>query len=550
MGTDITKDITKGGIPPGLQQDLFQITDGTANPELRVYSNILEIWDMLPKYDPYGSSQRYHKDLDINEAIRKIPVRHPIHREHLLKDTESFVDLELHITPARIEKRRREWVYLENEDGKRVRKRIYVKDDDGNYITEPLYVYPGAREDSVEEALKYLLSHGQGTYDQERTGVNFSVKQIYRELKRTGSTMSLDEIKESLEVLARSRCEIYGKDANGRKRSVMGSPFLPNLIMVDRQTYLNKRAAGDTETVHCYAQFHIAVTLSIQSKQFRITHYHKHQRLRNLLARFIHKILRTRFLNASYNGKPFEMSFNTLMAEFGRGNDRSDTNVAFLETALKDLQKNDILDKYEVIDLRDMKDSRRILDRTLLLYPTSDFVNEMIQSNSRHKKNLDLLSDYTNITQTSKQVSELSEAEQLTLKDLLRWDITTQKGLELLGRYPSKLIQKVLEMAYKQHHDNKLKNPSGYILRALEEGWFSADTEEALFDDKGQEKEIGPKPRGKEISPNEGILKTLPEDLAKTVTDQWAHWDKGTRNTFNRHGLNSPDIREKLGIML
>ena len=347
----------KTTLPLGLQQDLFEITDGRSNTEFRVYTNILELWDLLPKYDPQGTVKRYHPFLSTEESIRKIPVQHPVHRAKLISDESAFVDLELQITPARIETRVREWIYITDDSGKKKRKRVYKKDAAGNYVTEAFFVYPGLREDKVEEALKFLLSRGQGDFDTDRTGVTFSIQQLRKELERTGTKLSLEEIKEALEVLSKSHCEIHGLNSDGKRRSLMSSSFLPQLVMVTREDFLDKRKENGKNLKHCYAQFHVAVTISIKANQFRITHYEKHQRLNTLLSRFIHKILRTEFVNASKANRPFELPFKKLMSEYGRAEIRADSNTSVLETALEDLAGNSIAKPFEVDVLRPVSQS-------------------------------------------------------------------------------------------------------------------------------------------------------------------------------------------------
>lgn len=517
---------------PALQHELFEITDGTSEHRFRAYTNVMEMWDTLPKYDPYGSGTRYYKELDINESIRKYPVRHPTHREQFLSDEPSFVDIELHITPARIERRIRKDVNVIGDDGKKKRRRVYLRDDKGNYLVEPVYVYPGLREDKVHDALTYLLSHGQGQFDAERTGVTFSVKQVFNELRRTSSAMNMDEIKEALEVLSRARCEIYGLDADGKKRSVMGSPFLPNLVMVDRRTY-EERRKEDTgkDFTHCYAQFHIAVTMSIQSNQFRISHYKKHQGLRNLLARFIHKILRTQFLNASGNGQPFMLSYNKLFTEFGRPEARDDKNLDLLKTALKELERVRIIEKSEIEDIKNLKDKRRKVDRKIHLYPSKEFIDEMIASNSRHKKNFELLADFTNTKAIAKSVNDLPPAHKRAHREMAELGVSSTRALEVLNQSNIGVVQQCLKETRLKMEKGKLDNPSGWFLSAIAEGYFG----DAGF--------VAPA-----ISePSQKHLNRLPQHLQARILELWPSWDDSTRATFEKNGFNSPHIREQVG---
>lgn len=515
--------------PSALQYELFVITDGKSEHRFRPYTNIMEMWDILPNFDPFGSGTRYYKELDINEAIRKYPIRHRLHREQFLSEEPSFVDLELHITPARIERRTRKDVVTE-VNGKKIKRRVYLKDEHNNFIVEPVYVFAGLREDKVYDALMYLLSHGQGHFDSERTGVTFSIRQLFNELKRTNSAMSMDEIKEALEVLSKARCEIYGLDAEGKKRSVMGSSYLPNLLMVDRNNYQSKREEDSTNFTHCYAQFHIAVTMSIQSNQFRITHYEKHQSLRNLLSRFIHKILRTQFLNASGNGLPFKLFFNSLFADFGRANVRADRNLDQLKTALRELQRIGIIERSEIIEIKNLMDKRRIIDREIHLFPSREFIDEMITSNSRFKKNNELLSDFKNTKQLAHQINSLSAEHKRAHREISALGVSNSRALELLGLYDLGVVLKCLNETNMKIQKGQLDNPSGWFLKALQDGYYA---------DAGFNPTLLTAPPGKH-------LEGLPPHIQSRIRHLWPTWDETMRKNFEKHGMTSPYIQANL----
>lgn len=548
--------------PPGLQKDLFEITDGTSNPELRVYSNISEVWDLLPKYDTSGSNKRYHADLPMDQRVRKIPVRHKLHREQFISDHETFVDLELQITPALIDVRRRVWKHVLDKNGKptQKRQRVYERDENGDYITEKAYVFPSLREDKVEDVLRWLSTHGQGDFKQEITGVTFSVKQIQKELKRTGSTMSADEIKESLLVLSKSRCDIYGLDADGHKRSVMNSSFMPNLMMVTRDDYQARIASGERSTAFCYAQFHISVTMSIRAMRFRLTHYIKHQRLDNLLARHIHKVLRTSYINAGVNTRPFRLSHNQLMAEVGRIDQRQDVNVKVTKTALSELIKEKILESYEVELEKRLQDKRGVSDRIYWLTPSSEFIDEMIASNAQNKQNTELMDDYVSVSEIGKQVTELDSTLRLTHKELRAWGLSSRRALEIVKQYPPALLRRILREVKSGQYNGKIKNPSGFIIKALDEGWFAdasyiPQNSEAPFEESEARDYLTLDHQPditynglNEINPEPQTLRKLPEPIQEMVLDEWPQWDKAMRRTFNSHGLQSPAICEALKL--
>lgn len=511
---------------PELQRDLFEISDGSS-PAQRAYSNVLALWDLLPKYDVFGTTKRYHTDLAKEEQIRIIPVRQRIYQESLTNGDEAYIELELQITPALIEKKRVEWIDDPNGTSRRKRKRVYARDENGNYITDLVYVYPGLREDKVEEALKMLLAHGQGEFESERTGVKFSIKQLQKELAKNGSALSVDEIKESLTILSRARCEIYGLDSNGKRKSVIGSNFLPNLGMIDRNTYEARLQAN--EDTFCYTQFHMLVTIGIRDNMFRLTNYAKHQRLDNLLSRFIHKVLRISFTNASTTGRPYRLSMNQTLEEFGRLATRRDNDRLVLITALNDLQRENIIASYEEEEpIKDPRDQRIILDRYFQLYPSDDFIDEMIKANARAKQNKALLDEFVDVKTTATRVAQLEGEDKEIFQGLRALDIPAGVALKLLEDYDHREIRAALRETSKKAAASQIDNPRGFLIAALREHYYAAELEVI---EKG--------PETSELQPDPIKLDALTKKLRDFVLLNWSSWSQGEKATFNTVGLAS-----------
>lgn len=532
-------------LPTGqLQQELFEIMEEGEPGALRVYTNIMNLWDMLPKYDVWGITKRYHTDLPMEDRVRVIPVRHRPHREALTpdEDDELFAEIELEIHPALISRKKIERFSEPGPNGKRKQSRRVARDSDGNPVMERVYVFPGVREDKIEEALKLLLAHGQGEWETEKSGVRFTVRQIYRELARTGNKYNIDEIKEGLEVLRKARCTIYGiESGTGRRKSVIDAPFLPAVLLNDRNTYESKLEAG--EDTRCYAQMHPLVSEGIRQNQFRLTNYLKHQRLDNLLARFIHKVLRIGFTAASSPNTPYKLSMNQTLMEYGRFNERSDNNYSVFKTALQDLESNGILSKWEVEDIRDQADRRIIHDRYFLCYPTQEFVDEVVRANSKSKRNSALLEEFSNVRELGRAVKALPKRAQKLVRRLREFGIAMPTALELVDEHSVERIESAITQLEETEHKKpkQIRNRTGLLISLIRKG---ADGAAAVT--ASEEMATIAEPAGDEQQVNVNHLAALNPEQQAYLLKNWNSWKPGDRATFNRYGLASPHVRDVL----
>lgn len=529
-----------------IQRDLFEITDGSYETPLRTYTNVMILWDMLPKYDVFGTSKRYHAELSPEDRVRVIPVKHRIHLDNLTHgQDEIYAELELEITPAFIRRKQveRDLVMLPN--GKRKYTKRTITSDDGKAMFERVYVFPGAREDKVEEALKFLLAHGQGDFESEETWVRFSVRQLQKELGRTGITMSLDEIKEALQVLADSKCKIYGVDGQtGRRRSVVSSSFLPQLAMVDRDQYVQALKVG--EETRCYAQFHMLVTQGIRNNQFRVTNYMQHQKLDNLLSRHIHRTLRIDFTYADYSeSKPYPLYMKKTLMEYGRYTSRPDADAKVTRTALDELVKAEIVTGYDEEKIRNPKDRRMVTDRIYRLFPSNTFVNEMRNANSSRKRNEQMLNEIQNTRNLGDRVNALPKNEQMRVRLLTSFGVSTEKAMELASEYNEAHIKKAIARTRLKESKSPegLNNPSGYLIKTLAQ---AKDPEPDVVKRSSSTPPTTSFSHDQDTQVNVQQLATLTPEHNRILLENWAQWSEGDRQTFNRHGLNSPHVREHL----
>lgn len=306
------------------QLTLFELIE-SPRPKER-YSHTIDLYDGLPKY-------QWSRESSTEASSQVRPYTH------------RGVDYEMTVIPAQIIR-------------------------DGNTT----FVYPGVREEVVEDALRKLLTQGQGQVTGKDVSVNFTVRQLRDELSRNGRTYSHTQIVEALEICQGARLEVRTKDG----RSVVRSQFFPTIALTSRSDI-----ARDPNAM-CHVRFNPLVTESIRDSSFRRYNYQLNMSLTNNLARYIHKRMSSRWLQASS-----EHPYNISLLSFLEASPQSVStemkyNVRAMKTALEALTKAEIISHY---DEDRIKEGRRIIDIRYAIFPHESFVAQMIASNRHHQVN-------------------------------------------------------------------------------------------------------------------------------------------------------------------
>lgn len=309
------------------QMSLFEIIEPLS--KRGEYSNTIEVYDALPKY-VWDQTRELE---DLSQAV--------ITRRSTIRGTEYIVK----IKPAIIEK-----------DGKTV------------------LIYAGQREEIVEDALRKIAVNGDGYLIEGKAGVMFTLYQLQNELKSTGHTLSLDEIKESLNVCRGATLECHS--ANGD--SFISSSFFPMLGLTTRGQYLKK--GSDAK---CYVQFNPFVTESILNLSFRQYNYRVSMNFRSPLARFFFKRMSHYWTQAAVDA-PYTPSLVSFLKQSPREfSDVMSVNIRAMKNALDALIKQEIISDY---DAEQIKDGRKIADVRYTIRPTESFVSQVKAANKRAKQ--------------------------------------------------------------------------------------------------------------------------------------------------------------------
>jgi hypothetical protein len=312
-----------------VQLSLFEIV----HPSEKDYSNTVELYDFIPKY-VWGRVER------IQEKFLE-----PIEREFDCRGQTYHV----RIAPARI------------------------KDSDG--VSRDFF--PGKREELVEDALRKIATAGQGIFLDNEAGVTFTLYQLQQELKRTGHSYSITQIKEALMVCVGTNLQLT--DTSGK--DVLASSIFDTIGLQTREDW-----EGQGEKTKAFVRFNALVTISIRNRTFRQFNYEISMGYQNVISRQLHKRMSHHFTQAIF-AQPFTILLSTVIRDFGlTPYEKLSHNLRDVEVALKEMVEKNVLFDYKLEKIIDEKRSNKIGDVRLALFPHPNFVSEVINANKKQKE--------------------------------------------------------------------------------------------------------------------------------------------------------------------
>lgn len=253
----------------------------------------------------------------------------------------------------------------------KIRPAIIERTDKQTGQTKTILRYPSEREEMVEAVLRKLAVNGQIQLIQSNTigaGVVFTLYQLQKELKRTGHSYNLTEIKESITVLAQSNLEIYNESGTISLRS----PFFPTQQLVDLKTI---KANADAR---CICQFHPLITQSILELDFRHVNYQRMMTIRSQLARHMFKRMSHYWIQASAEN-PYTYSLINCLQQSPRGlSARMSENIRAMKNVIQELIDKDVVVRAEQ---EVSKKGNSIIDVKIKLYPSNSFIRDQKRSN-------------------------------------------------------------------------------------------------------------------------------------------------------------------------
>ncbi len=299
-------------------------------------SNTVEIWDGVPKY--FSSKQAQTKQRDEKGSLQ------PVNKTFEYKGIHCRVVIQ----PA----------FLEQKNGKFKA------------------FYPSANEELLEDVLRKFFSDQKlGFHDVKQTEswVRFSISMIKKELSERGKTRSLDEIKESLEILSGSVLKLYIED-----EMVYTNPILGDMTKVTRKQYLEDPSG------YWMARLPALVSKSVNEVTYRQYNYAKMMELKHQPSRWLMKRLSHHYVNASHL-----TSYDILLSSIVRDSGlfpykRIPDQIRNFEKTLKELTVNRTINHFKKEEKKGR--NNKIEDVLYSLYAHSDFIKDVKAANARKKK--------------------------------------------------------------------------------------------------------------------------------------------------------------------
>jgi len=326
----------QGDIPSeaSTQLRLFELMD----PSESDYSNTVELYDALPKYVWSITEEEVRKNRVLTRSFKS-----------------RGVVYQVKIKPAVVERKK-------------------------GGESESVMLYPGSREEMVEEVLRKLAVNGNlglaADGNNHTIGVYFTVNQLRKELARTNHTYSASEVLEALDVMSSSLLEV--SQGKGSDRDAYRGNFLSSLAVRRREAYL------EDGTAKCFATFHPLVQHAIRTQQFRMYDYSTSMNIRSDLGRYFFKRMSHYWAQASLDN-PYQFKLVPFLESSPRGlSPRMKDNMRAIRLALTALAEEDvILPNWNETMIKNPQDRRQTVDVAYEVFPTESFRKKVMRANKK-----------------------------------------------------------------------------------------------------------------------------------------------------------------------
>lgn len=309
-----------------LQLTLFELL----LPNEKPYSNTVELYDFIPKYH-WGKVERVNgmflKSLDREFECRGVRYR-------------------VNIQPASI------------------------KDKNG----EEKYYYPSKREELVEDALRKFAVEGQGLFLDDAAGVTFTLHQLQQELMNNGHSYSKDQIKDALQVCAKTNITVTSDDGS----AILVSGIFETLGLQTREDWESKGQKSKA-----FVRFNPLVTQGIKARRFRQFNYETSMSYKNVIARQLHKRMSHHYTQASVTSS-YSINLTTIIRDFGLTlYERLSHNLRDVEVALDEMQSKDVILSYKIDKTLDPEQRNKMTEAKITITPHPRFAGEVMSGNKR-----------------------------------------------------------------------------------------------------------------------------------------------------------------------
>lgn len=287
------------------------------------YSQTIELYDFIPKY-VWGKVER------VEDKFLE-----PIKREFVCRN----IKYKLVISPA----------FIEEAGGFRA-------------------YFPGKREELVEDALRKLMTEDSALYLEEEASLAFTLYQLQKGLAAHKHTYDYTQLKESLEILAKTNIEVESEDESSK---LIFSPI--EMLGLSGQN-------GETQT---FVKFSNLLTRSINEGTYRLFNYEKVMSYDSVIARQLHKRMAHHYVQASFTEK-YEILLSTVIRDFGLT--KIQQNLQKVEVSIEELKNKEVILNCNTEKIYDREKKQKLEDVKFCFQPHPSFVNETKKANAVSKQ--------------------------------------------------------------------------------------------------------------------------------------------------------------------
>lgn len=354
------------GSASAAQLVLFELED-------RSQSHLIAMYDLAPRF-VFVSRDNAGKDK--GELVTKDTFMKSVRREFGFRGR----NYRLTIQPARV-----------------YRTAPARKDETGAVISGPaeeleFEIFPSEREQVVEQVVRRLAMDRSrlslAGENRDKVQMRFSLYEIQRELRAVNHTLSIQDIREALTILARSRIIISTSSAPetpGRKsrgQNILESTAFPVMAIRSRPDL----AEEESEAEETYLEFNPLVSAAIRDLEFTPVSYHWLMRLKSPVSRWLYNRLsvecedETRAVTFSAD----DIVKNSGMNEWSRRRDTLRVVTAAVDALVEEGIVESVEKAYE-------KHGKRIDGIEYTLIPTATFLEQVRRAKGLGRTNAALL---------------------------------------------------------------------------------------------------------------------------------------------------------------
>lgn len=261
-------------------------------------------------------------------------------------------------------------------------------------------IFPSEREQVVEQVVRRLAMDRSRLSltgeNRDKVQMRFSLYEIQRELRAVSHTLSIQDIRESLTILARSRIIIStGAPAEPGKKSrgqnILESTAFPVLAIRSRPDLMEEEG-GVEET---YLEFNPLVSAAIRDLEFKPISYAWLMKLKSPVSRWLYNRLSIEYDTAD-DARPMVISADEIIKNSGMNewSRRRDT-LRVVTAAVDALVEEGILDSAEK---EFTKVGKRIDAIDYLLTPSAKFLEQVRRGHRVQKTNVEAIAAVTGST--------------------------------------------------------------------------------------------------------------------------------------------------------